>query len=207
MIAWLIRALTGARARWAGIDPLTPAGAVPQRIYFANHTSNLDAPVIWASLPKRLRQTTRPVAAKDYWLGGPVRRFLAIRVFRCVLIERKRVTVSSNPLARMEEALAEGYSLILFPEGARFDDEDGEIADFKPGLWHLARKHPEVQLVPVYLENLNRILPKGDFLLVPLLASVTYGPPVAMLDDEPKADFLRRARAAVAELENRGRAE
>jgi len=206
MVATIIRLITGARARWVGINPINPDGTVPQRVYFANHTSNLDAPVIWASLPRELRRRTRPVAARDYWLGGPVRRFLAARVFRAVLIERKKVTVSSNPLVVMEEALAGGDSLIIFPEGARFGDDDGEMAPFKPGLWHLARKHPRIELVPVYLENLNRIMPKGDLLIVPLLAAVTFGPPVRFDDDEPKADFLKRARDAVAALELRGEA-
>src|SRR5262245_5038071 len=98
MIPWLIRAFTGVRARWTGIDPLDPTGALPQRIYFANHTSNLDAPVIWASLPRPLRHHTRPVAAKDYWLGGPMRKYLAVRVFNAVLIERHKVKKSDNPL-------------------------------------------------------------------------------------------------------------
>lgn len=204
MIAWSIRIITGVRARWAGVEPLSADGAVRQRIYFANHTSNLDAPVIWASLPRRLRHATRPVAAQDYWLGGPVRRYLATRVFKCVLIERKRVTVSSNPLGKMGEALEQGSSLIIFPEGGRFDGEEGEVGEFKPGLWHLARRHPEVELVPVYLENLNRILPKGDFLIVPLLAAVTFGTPIRFQEDEPRQEFLSRAREAVAALENRG---
>lgn len=201
---WLIRTVTGARARWAGIDPLSVDGSLPQRIYFANHTSNLDAPVIWASLPRLLRVRTRPVAAKDYWLGGPVRKFFATRVFNAVLIERKKVTVSTNPMVAMEDVLARGDSLIIFPEGARFSDDDGAMADFKPGLWHLARKHPHVQLVPVHLENLNRIMPKGNLLIVPLLASVSLGAPISFVESEPRGDFLKRARDAVAALEFRG---
>lgn len=207
MVATFIRWTTGARARWAGIEPLNESGVLPQRIYFANHTSNLDAPVIWASLPKQLRVRTRPVAAKDYWLGGPLRRFLATKVFRAVLIERKKVTVSSNPMVAMEEVLDQGDSLIIFPEGGRFSDEDGEMGEFKPGLWHLARKHPGVQLVPVHLENLNRIMPKGNLLIVPLLASVTFGAPVEFVDGEPRVEFLSRAREAVANLEFRGQVD
>lgn len=203
MIAWLIRMITGVQARWIGVPPVEPDGSIRQRIYFANHTSNLDAPVIWAALPKALRRCTRPVAARDYWLGDPLRRFLAERVFRAVLIERKKVTPSNNPMVDMHKALDEGASLIIFPEGGRTDDEEGELGDFKPGLWHLARKHPDVQLVPVYLENLNRILPKGDFLLVPLMAAISFGEPLRPVEGETKPQFLERARAAVAALEDR----
>jgi 1-acyl-sn-glycerol-3-phosphate acyltransferase len=197
MTAGIIRLITGAQARWEGVEPVAPDGSIPQRIYFANHASNLDAPVIWAALPRELRRRTRPVAAKDYWDRGGLRRHLASNVFRAVLIERKRVTAHANPLAAMEDALDAGDSLIIFPEGTRTEDEEGEMNPFKPGLWHLARKHPAVQLVPVYLENLNRILPKGEFLLIPLLAAVTIGAPLALGPDEPKAAFLERARASV----------
>lgn len=201
MIAWLIRMITGVQARWLGVSPADADGSIRQRIYFANHTSNLDAPVIWASLPAPVRRRTRPVAARDYWLGDPVRKWLATRVFRAVLIERKKVTVSNNPMVEMQQALDAGDSLIIFPEGGRSGDEEADLLPFKPGLWHLAKKNPSVQLVPVYLENLNRILPKGDILLVPLLAAVKYGAPVERVEGEAKQAFLDRARAAVAAME------
>ena len=204
MIPWLIRLVTGATARWVGVDPVRPDGSVPQRIYFANHTSNLDAPVIWASLPGPLRHRTRPVAARDYWDADPVRRYVSRRVFRAIPIERKKVTARNNPLEPMEQALDAGDSLIIFPEGGRAADEDADVGEFKSGLWHLARKRPDAELVPVYLENLNRILPRGDFILIPLLAAVTFGTPVRVEDGDDKAAFLARARQAVADLEQGG---
>jgi len=202
MVSTLIRLITGITARWVGTDPVDAAGRAAQRVYFANHTSNLDGPVIWASLPGLLRRATRPVAAQDYWNGGAVRRFFANRVFRCVLIERKKVTKSSNPLAAMKTALEAGDSLILFPEGGRSTDDSGEMGPFKPGIWHLAKKHPNVQFVPVYLENLNRILPKGDFLFIPLMASATFGSPVPF--DADKHVFMSSAREAILKLRRRG---
>jgi 1-acyl-sn-glycerol-3-phosphate acyltransferase len=200
MIAGVIRFLTGAQARWVGVDPVRPDGTFPSRVYFANHGSNLDAPVIWASLPREFRRKVRPVAARDYWEKGPIRRYLSGKVFRCVLIERAKVTVSNNPMIAMDAALEAGDSLIIFPEGTRCLDEDAELGQFKAGLWHLARKHRHVEFVPVYLENLNRILPKGDFLLIPVLAAVTFGAPVQLQEDEEKAAFLARARDAVCAL-------
>jgi 1-acyl-sn-glycerol-3-phosphate acyltransferase len=196
MIAGIIQLLTGAQCRWIGVEP-----DARQRIYFANHQSNLDAPVIWAALPPLLRAKTRPVAAKDYWEKSAVRRWLANDVFRVVLIERTGITAHNNPLVKMDEALDAGSSLILFPEGTRQVSEDVGMNPFKPGLWHLARKHPDVELVPVWLENLNRILPKGEFLPLPLLASVTFGAPLVRVAGENKPDFIARAQAAVSALE------
>ncbi|HQY87638.1 MAG TPA: lysophospholipid acyltransferase family protein [Tepidisphaeraceae bacterium] len=200
MIASLIRWMTGAQARWLGVDPIDSNGLIPQRIYFANHQSNLDAPVIWAALPTALRRRTRPVAARDYWEGNVLRRLLSRRVFHAVLIERQKVTKSNNPLSAMEAAIELGDSLIIFPEGGRLGDDEGNIGEFKPGLFHLARKHPTVQLVPVYLENLNRILPKGEFFPAPVLAAVTFGAPLKLEEGEDKSDFLNRAKLAIEKI-------
>ena len=144
-----------------------------RRVYFANHTSHLDFVVLWAVLPRVVRRCTRPVAARDYWERGPLRRWLARRVFRAVLIEREHITQSCNPLEPLAEALRAGESLILFPEGTRHCGPD--IGEFKSGLYHLLRVATDAEAVPVYIENLNRVLPKGETLLVPFLCSVTFG--------------------------------
>ena len=191
-IAWFTRVLTGVRARWHGCAPVAE-----QRVYFANHTSNLDFVLLWSVLPVELRRTTRPVGARDYWQGG-VRGVLARRVFRAVLIERRTVTRENNPLVPMLEALRGGESLIIFPEGTR--NPDGEVNPFKPGLFHIAKARPEVALVPVFIENLNRVLPKGEFLPVPMLCSVSFGEPLRLAEGEAKPQFLTRARAALLAL-------
>jgi hypothetical protein len=49
---------------------------------------------------------------------------------------------------------------------------------------------------------LNRVLPRGEFLPVPLLSCVTFGPPLWLEAGEPKADFLNRAREAVLRLKD-----
>ena len=192
LVAAVIRVVTGSRALWIGCIPESR-----QRIYFANHSSNLDALVIWASLPSVVRNNTRPVAAHDYWTGSAIRRWLARDVFNAILIERIKVTARNNPLVPMREALAEGNSLIIFPEGTRNQGED--LLPFKAGLWHLA-KNQDAELVPVYLENLNRILPKGEVLPVPLLGAVSFGEPLVFDPDEPREAFLARARGAVQAL-------
>lgn len=193
LLVGVTKALVGAYARWQGCEP-TDA----QRIYFANHTSHIDTLAIWSALPPRLRATTRPVAARDYWERGPVRRHLALRILRAVLVERSRQDRQEDPLQRVNESLEQGASLILFPEGTR----GGEPlpGSFKSGLFHLARKFPAVELIPVYLENLHRAMPKGTFLPIPMICSIHFGAPLARIADECKEAFLARARESVVAL-------
>jgi 1-acyl-sn-glycerol-3-phosphate acyltransferase len=192
LAAWLIRVICGVRSLPAEAVPSDPA------IYFANHSSHLDFLTIWAALPATVRARTRPVAGRDYWEKTPRRRRIARDFFNAVLIERQHVTVANNPLAPMVAALEAGDSLIVFPEGTR--SADGTIHEFKSGLYHLARSRPGIALVPVYLQNLSRILPKGDFLPVPLLGSLSAGPAIQLGPDEDKKAFLERARIAVRQL-------
>ncbi len=99
--------------RWIDCQPDTC-----QRVYFANHTSHLDAIVIWSSLPAAVRALTRPVAAKDYWEKGVVRRYLATEVFDALLIDRKQIKVHQSPVDLMLKAIGDTHSVIIFPEGA-----------------------------------------------------------------------------------------
>jgi 1-acyl-sn-glycerol-3-phosphate acyltransferase len=178
---------------------------VRQRIYFANHTSHLDFVVLWSALPPRVRRRARPVAARDYWEGGPIRRFLSRRVFRAILIERRPET---NALERrlsarrsVEKILSEmggDDSLIVFPEGTR--GAGPEPRPFRSGLYYLCRARPDLELVPVYLGNLGRILPRGATVPSPKLSRVVFGAPMRLAEDEPKAAFLKRARLAVCAL-------
>jgi 1-acyl-sn-glycerol-3-phosphate acyltransferase len=189
----LLRGLVGASPRWIGCQPLPVT-----RLYFANHTSHLDAPVLWASLPGHLRRRTRPVAARDYWGKPGLRKWFADSTLRALLIDRERSDPDSDPLAPLSEALNHGDSLILFPEGTRRGER--LPAAFKSGLYHLAMRHPDVELIPVYLENLYRSMPKGAHVPVPLTCAVRFGAPLARVSGEDKATFLERARAAVVDL-------
>lgn len=190
----LARFITGAsNAQWIGCAP-----EPKQRIYFANHTSNLDALIIWAALPKQLRDQTRPVAAHDYWTGGRLRLYLATKVFHAILIERKKVTVHSNPIPKILAEMEKGCSIIIFPEGKR--NPGPEVGEFKSGLYHLALGCPQAELVPVRLENMNRILPKGEFLPVPVIGSVQFGTPIERVAAQRKAEFLKSAQEAVERM-------
>jgi 1-acyl-sn-glycerol-3-phosphate acyltransferase len=192
LLAFTAKLLSGAQAQWINCQPDTC-----QRVYFANHTSHLDALVIWASLPRHVRQLTRPVAAKDYWERGYVKPYLA-SVFNALLIDRKKIKVHQSPVDIMVREIGEVHSLIVFPEGGR--NVETEIGEFKSGIYYLAKKRPDLELVPVFIENLNRVLPRGEFLPVPLLSCIKFGPPIWLETGEAKADFLVRARDAVRKL-------
>jgi 1-acyl-sn-glycerol-3-phosphate acyltransferase len=188
----LVRLLVGAYARWVGCQPENV-----QRLYFANHSSHIDTLALWSALPVRLRARTRPVAANDYWGSGP-RRYLATRVLRAVLIDRTRADRTIDPLAPLAAALGRGDSLILFPEGTR--GRERLPGPFKSGLYRLSQEFPAVQLIPVYLENLHRCMPKGAILPIPITCTVRFGTPLSLRQGESKEDFLARARDAVIGL-------
>ena len=185
--------LTGVRAVWRGSPPDTR-----QRVYFANHRSHGDFVLIWAVLPPHIRRLTRPVAGADYWRAGALRRYIANRVFRGVLIERKVSAHRANPVQLMGAALTEGDSLIIFPEGTR--NLGDTLLPFKSGIYHLAKAHPEAELVPVWIENLGRVMPKGALIPVPLLCSLTFGQALSLIPNESRDDFLKRSREALLAL-------
>ena len=193
-LAVVARFLSGASVRWIDSQPDTC-----QRVYFANHTSHLDAIVLWSALPQAVRALTRPVAAKDYWSKGRVRRYLATQVFNAMLIDRTEIKVHQSPVDLMIREIGQRYSLIVFPEGGRSDGP--EIGEFKSGLYYLCKKRPDLELIPVYIDNMNRILPRGEVLPVPLLSCITFGPPMWLEAGEPKDEFLDRARERGAAAE------
>jgi 1-acyl-sn-glycerol-3-phosphate acyltransferase len=194
-LAAAMRLITGITPRWVGCLPDSRP-----RVYFANHSSHLDGPTIWAVLPRNIRSQTRPVAALDYWTRGKLRKYLATEVFNAVLVDRRAPTPRNNPLDQMLAAIGDTGSLVVFPEGGRFDGID-PVA-FKAGLYYIAKKRPDLELVPVLLDNLNRILPKGELLPVPFIASVTFGAPIRLEAGETRDFFLARAREAVMGLRN-----
>ncbi len=187
---------------WVRLATGVSARAVPgwdgrPCVFFANHSSHLDPLVIWAALPAEIRRRTSPVAARDYWTKNAVRRWVSGKVFHAVLLDRiGRPKDRSHPLQAVFDVIESGRSIIIFPEGTR--SPDARLKDFKAGLYHIRRRFPGCVMIPVSLHNLNRILPKGRLLPVPLIGKITVHPPLEPVDDESREEFLKRARDAVA---------
>ena len=191
-VAGFARALTGVLPNWRGCLP-----EVRQRVYFANHASHGDFVLIWTVLPHALRRATRPVAAVDYW-GGGVRGFIGREVFNAVLVDRSGAT--REPISVIMEAMEQGTSLIIFPEGTR-NTGDQPLLPFKSGLYRMATARPDIEFVPVWIDNIRRVMPKGEFLPVPLFCSVTFGEPLAVRPGQDKDAFLAEARDAMLALQ------
>jgi 1-acyl-sn-glycerol-3-phosphate acyltransferase len=189
LLAGSLRVLTGVRRLNE-----CPHGQGPA-VFFANHSSHLDFAVVWSSLPFEVREQTSPAAAHDYWSRTKFRRWLALNVFQSVLIEREHVTRDNNPISALVSCVENGRSVLIFPEGTR--RTDGEVGEFKAGLYHLARSLPDVPLVPVHLENLHRLMPKGAYAFVPIIAQAHFRAPIRLRDGESKQEFLQRARSAL----------
>ncbi|WEZ84952.1 lysophospholipid acyltransferase family protein [Rhizobium sp. 32-5/1] len=194
MIVVFARAVTAVRAIWPDSGP-------PQRqcIYFANHSSHGDFILIWSVLPPWMRVKTRPVAGADYWLKSRLNRFIGCDVFDAVLIERDREKRTQDPIAVMTGALDAGSSLILFPEGTR-NETEARLLPFRSGLYNLALARPEIDLVPVWIDNLNRVMPKGEIVPIPLICTVTFGEAMTLAPGETREAFLQRATGALLAL-------
>ena len=201
LISFIIRSgarlLTGARSLWLGCAP-----EQKQRIYYANHNSHIDFILLWSSLPPPLRAKTRPVAASDYWLKDGFRRFLIQETFSGITIKRSGHQ-NEDPLGSIKEALNAGESIIFFPEGTRNLSDDTELLEFKSGIYHLTQQFPNVDVIPVWITNLKRVMPKGSFLPLPLLSTVIFGAPLDINSAWSKAEFLDYARQQLLELKQK----
>src|SRR5450631_1402472 len=189
LLATLARLITGAQGRWYGAPP-----KAEQRIYFANHQSHFDWVLIWATLPRDLRSRTRPIAARDYWTATPLKRWITHEIFNAVYVHRHGTSPGAqaegedeDPLEPLMQALRGGDSLVIFPEGTRGHAD--EPAAFKSGLYHLAQAFPDVQLIPAWIDNVQRVMPKGEVVPVPILCTITFGAPVALRPNEERHAF------------------
>ena len=191
-LAFVARLITGAQGHWYGTTP-----KAEQRIYFANHQSHFDWVLVWAALPRDLRAVTRPITARDYWTASPLKHWITREIFNAVYVSRDRKD-DEDPLEPLLEALRNGDSLVIFPEGTRGHAADP--ASFKSGLYALAQAFPDVQLIPAWIDNVQRVMPKGEVVPVPILCTVVFGAPLTLGAGEDRRAFLDRARAAVMAL-------
>lgn len=144
-----------------------------QIILVANHNSHLDTMVLMTLFPFSKKKQIRPVAAMDYFLTSRFRSWFVQKIIQIVPISREIKSVRTDPLGSCSEALKQGHSLILYPEGTRGQPE--KLEQFRAGIAHLVKRFPDIPVVPVFLHGLGKALPKGEFLLVPFYCDIFVG--------------------------------
>ncbi|EKD28883.1 MAG: hypothetical protein ACD_79C00174G0002 [uncultured bacterium] len=175
---------------------------LPKKIPFimvANHSSHLDAATILSLFPLKELINIRPAAAADYFSSNAFRAFFSKNFFNILPIPRKGINKENNPLTIMKKAIKENQAIIIFPEGTR--STDGEMSNFKSGVAHLIQEHSEIPVIPIYLSNLYRSLPKGEFIPLPLFLEVNIGVPIFLSGD--KKEIMENLYQKVAELKSK----
>jgi 1-acyl-sn-glycerol-3-phosphate acyltransferase len=165
-------------------------------IMIANHSSHLDTISMLSLFPIARLARLQPAAAADYFERNKLVSLLSRVLFNILPIARKGITAETNPLPRMAAALEAGQSLIIFPEGTRGSGAD--LGHFHSGIAHLVEKMPRVPVVPVYLVNMGRSLPKGEWIPLPLFCEVRIGSP--RLLEGKRQEIIHALEAAVREL-------
>lgn len=165
-------------------------------IIVANHNSHLDSLVLMTLFPRRVLPRVRPVAAQDYFFRNRLLKWFSLAIIGIIPLERQIKTARRHPLAPIDDALERGEIVIIFPEGSRGEPE--QLADFKTGVAHLAERHPDVPIVPVYLHGLGKALPRGEALLVPFFCDIFVGEPLNWSGD--RQGFMQDLTARMTAL-------
>ncbi|MBF0384438.1 MAG: 1-acyl-sn-glycerol-3-phosphate acyltransferase [Candidatus Omnitrophica bacterium] len=172
---------------------------MPQKhpfIIIANHSSHLDTVAIMNLFPLKFLSRIHPVAAADYFNRNTIVSFVSRLFFNILPIERKHICHNRNPLDAISAILAAGSSIILFPEGTR--SLSGEIAPFHSGIAHVAKQFPIVPIIPVYMSNMWRALPKGEFIILPFICEMNIGKPI--YPDGSKEEIMEILRNTIVRL-------
>jgi long-chain acyl-CoA synthetase len=154
----------------------------PRCIVVANHSSHLDMGLVKTALGG-FGKNLRALAAVDYFYKNPVRKTYFNNLTNFIPMERSGTLESS--LSKAVEALDEGETVLVFPEGTR--SRDGKIQPFRQGVGYLADVCG-VNILPVYIDGSFRAYPKGQALPNPLARKlkVYIGEPILLHTLEPQ---------------------
>ena len=172
---------------------------IKQFILIANHNSHMDTMAIMSAIPSRFIHRVHPIAARDFFGNNLFQRILMRYLVNATLIRRDREDPNRDPINDMNKMLSKKRSLILFPEGTR--GIPGIMSSFKAGLGYLVQNNPEIDVIPVYLNDVYKTLPKGKKLILPNNCSITFGEPIKFKSFE-MADILDTAEKAILKLKN-----
>ena len=170
-----------------------------QFIIIANHNSHMDTMAIMSAIPSRYIHRVHPIAARDFFGGSLFKKFLMRYLVNATLIKRDRTDPENDPIDSMDKMLKKSRSLILYPEGSR--GIPGVMSNFKKGLGYLIQRNPDVDVIPVYLDNVYKTLPKGKKLILPYNCSINFGEPIKFNSYELE-DILESSEKAINKLVN-----
>lgn len=168
-----------------------------QFILIANHNSHMDTMAIMSAMPSRYIHKVHPIAARDFFGGSLFKKILMRYLVNATLIKRDREDPENDPIDSMDKMLKKSRSLILFPEGSR--GISGVMAKFKKGLGYLIQRNPEINVIPVYLDNVYKTLPRGKNLILPYNCSIKFGDPIQFKSMEMD-DILLSSEKAMQKL-------
>lgn len=168
-----------------------------QFILIANHNSHMDTMAIMSAIPSRYIHKVHPIAARDFFGGSLFKKILMRYLVNATLIQRDRDDPNNDPIDSMDKMLKKSRSLILFPEGSR--GIPGVMAKFKKGLGYLIQRNPEINVIPVYLDNVYKTLPRGKNLILPYNCSIKFGDPIKFKSMEMD-DILLSSEKAMQKL-------
>ena len=168
-----------------------------QFILIANHNSHMDTMAIMSAIPSRYIHKVHPIAARDFFGGSLFKKILMRYLVNATLIQRDRDDPNNDPIDSMDKMLKKTRSLILFPEGSR--GLPGVMAKFKKGLGYLIQRNPEINVIPVYLDNVYKTLPRGKNLILPYNCSIKFGDPIKFKSMEMD-DILLSSEKAMQKL-------
>ncbi len=152
------------------------------RLIAANHNSHLDTMVIMSLFKLRDLPKIKVVAAKDYFCKTPLLAWFSINIIGIIPIDRSGN--GKDPLQPVMQALEDGYTVVIFPEGSRGDPE--KLKPLKYGVAKIVESNPEIDIIPVFMYGLGKSLPKGEALLVPFVCEVNIGNPIVWEGDRTK---------------------
>ncbi len=166
-------------------------------IIVANHNNHIDTLILMSLFPLRQLWRLRAAAADDYFFRNRALAWFAVLMFGIIPVKRSGLLRGDGaPLAACSAALDRGAILIVYPEGTRGEPE--RLAALKPGVCHLARDHPDIAVIPVFLHGTGKLLPKGKIVPVPFVCDVAVGRRLRWTGD--RDDFMRRLEDRFTEL-------
>lgn len=179
-----------------GYDRLAKRGPL---LVVANHNSHLDALALITLFGMNRLNDVHPVAAADYFLKNRIVAWFSLNIIGIIPIDRSMKRACGErgrPLSPISDALDDGKIVILFPEGSRGEPE--KLEKFETGVAHIAKRHPNLPVTPIFMHGFGKSLPRGEALFVPFICDLFIGDSFTWTGD--RTSFMDRLNGAIRSL-------